>query len=106
MRIVIYSYYSTFMITLSGIRPWLASLALEYGTESQPLVSRQITLRTPLRLSTRGNDMTDKDKGTNPPVEGDEKPQGTAGFQVGEFGEHPTTSDHRTLVDALTEAFT
>ena len=50
--------------------------------------------------------MTDKDKGTNPPVEGDEKPQGTAGFQVGEFGEHPTTSDHRTLVDALKEAFT
>jgi hypothetical protein len=49
--------------------------------------------------------MTDKDKGTNPPVQGDEKPQSTAGFQVGEFGEHPTTSDHRTLVDALKEAF-
>ncbi|HEX3642872.1 MAG TPA: hypothetical protein VHV10_16425 [Ktedonobacteraceae bacterium] len=46
------------------------------------------------------------DQAPTPSAEGEEQPQNTAGFQVGEFGEHPTTSDHRTLVDALKEAFT
>jgi len=34
-----------------------------------------------------------------------EKPQDTAGFKPGEFGEHPKTNDHNTLVSALKEAF-
>jgi len=43
------------------------------------------------------------DKNTTPPSEGD--PKDTAGFPVGEYGSHPTTNDHRTLVDALKQAF-
>lgn len=43
------------------------------------------------------------DKNTTPPSEGD--PKDTAGFPVGEYGSHPTTNDHSTLVDALKQAF-
>lgn len=49
--------------------------------------------------------MTDKDKGTNPPVQGEEKPQDMGGFKEGTFDTHPKTSDHQTLVDALKQAF-
>lgn len=42
----------------------------------------------------------------NPPVEDENKPQDTDGFQVGTYGENPRTSDHSTLVSALKEAFT
>lgn len=51
--------------------------------------------------------MADKDKNTaTPSTEGENQPQGTDGFQVGTFGEHPSTSDHSSLVSALKEAFT
>jgi hypothetical protein len=34
-----------------------------------------------------------------------EKPQDMGGFKEGQYDSHPATSDHRTLVSALKEAF-
>lgn len=51
--------------------------------------------------------MADKDKNpATPSTEGENQPQGTAGFELGTYGEHPSTNDHSSLVSALKEAFT
>jgi hypothetical protein len=55
--------------------------------------------------------MAEKDKNAaaqapTPSPEGENQPQDTDGFQVGTFEENPRTSDHRSLVSALKEAFT